>query len=76
MLEQILTLLKEAIEKYGTKFLIALAAIGGIGYLVYLDKVPGLWGAVIMGAVALIYFAFRRKQEQELTCECDMEEPD
>jgi len=64
-LDKLFEFLGATVEKFGTKFLVTLGIEGGIAYLIYCDKIPGLWGAIIMGIVAICYFAFRRKQEKE-----------
>ena len=55
----------QMIEKFGTKFVLALAAMGGIGYLAYADKVEGWIAVVVMGMVAIGYFYARRMQEKD-----------
>lgn len=57
-------IIMQMIEKFGTKFVLALAAEGGIGYLAYMDKVEGWIAVVVMGFVAIGYFYARRMQEK------------
>ena len=53
------------IQKWGTKFLLALLSNGVIAYMVYADKIEGLYGLIAMVVVALGYFWVRRNQETE-----------
>ena len=66
----------QAIEKFGTKFVLALGAVGGIGYLTYMDKVEGWIGVLGMVLVAVGYFYARRQQEKDVqTCRGDILKP-
>lgn len=50
--------------KWGTKALLAMASVGAISYLTYIDKITDPWAAVSGIAVVFIaYCIFRLKQE-------------
>ena len=57
-------ILMQLIEKFGTKFVMGLAAIGGVGYLAYVGKIEGWMAVVGMVLVAISYFFARRMQEK------------
>ena len=59
----IVTTILSLADKYGTKFLVALMGIGGVGYLAYVDKVDSLYAAIGMAIVALGYFFWRGKED-------------
>ena len=62
-LEMIVPQLIELVKKYGTKFVVALGGIAAVWHLVSIDKLPGVYGAIAIGAIAVVYFIFRQKQE-------------
>ncbi|MEA1998219.1 MAG: hypothetical protein U9N61_02685 [Euryarchaeota archaeon] len=62
IVKEVLSFLAVIVDKYGTKFLVALAAIGGVVYLAFLDKLG--WPAAIgIGIVTVAYFIGRHLQE-------------
>lgn len=61
----VLGIVQAITDRYGTKWLIGLAAIGAVNYLAYLDKLEGWIAAVVSGVVAITYFWFRRQQEKD-----------
>ena len=61
----IVTTILSLADKYGTKFLVALMGIGGVGWLAYSDKVDGLYAAIGMAIVALGYFFWRGKEDAD-----------
>ena len=59
-------IIQSAIEKFGTKFVLALGVEGWLGYLIYDGKIGNpLFGVIGMVITALGYFAARRAQETE-----------
>jgi uncharacterized membrane protein YfcA len=65
LIQPVLDLVGQLAEKYGTKFLVALGAIGGLVWMTYSDKLPGEWAAGGIVLVAALYMVFRRKQEED-----------
>ena len=70
-IQPIIDLIGQVVNKFGTKFAIALAGIGALGY--YLYEVPPetpleLRLALVAGIVVVCvgYFVSRRKQESEV----------
>ena len=59
----IVTTVLSLADKYGTKFLVALIGIGGVGYLAYSDKVDGLYASIGIALIALGYFFWRGKED-------------
>ena len=60
--------------RWGTKLILAIGSIGSLAWLVSLDKIAGLHGAVAIAIIAVAYFVFRSKQEDvELECNCEQE---
>ncbi len=63
-LHPIAAIVMQLVEKFGTKFVLALGAEAGIGYMGYVDKVEGWIAVVGMAFVAAAYFYTRRQQEK------------
>ncbi len=61
-------------DKYGTKFLVALMGIGGVGYLAYADKIDGLYAMIGMAVIALGYFFWRGKEDADGTSKISVQE--
>ena len=59
----IVTTILSLADKYGTKFLVALIGIGGVGWLAYSDKIDGLYAMIGMAVIALGYFFWRGKED-------------
>ena len=72
-IKPILDFLFKLADKYGTKFLVALSGVGGLTYMVFSDKLEGLYGAIGIVLIAVTYFWARRNQEKEQVCECEPE---
>jgi hypothetical protein len=70
-IQPIIDLIGQVVNKFGTKFAIALAGIGALGYYLYETKPEGpleVRIALIAGIVVICvgYFISRRKQESEV----------
>ena len=61
-MEKFLPQLIKLVEKYGTKFLVALAGIYFVYDLANKDKIQGIYAAAIIGCIAIVYFLVRRWQ--------------
>ena len=56
-IQPFLDLIQKLVQpEQGTKFLITLGTEAGLYNLISSGLVPGLWGAIIMGAIAIGYF--------------------
>jgi protein-S-isoprenylcysteine O-methyltransferase Ste14 len=65
LIQPLIELVGQLADKYGTKFLVALGAIGGLVWLTHSDKLAGEWAAVGIVLIACLYMVFRRKQEEQ-----------
>lgn len=50
--------------KWGTKALLAMASVGTIGYLTYIEK-PDPWAFSAIAVIFIAYCIFRQKQEKK-----------
>ena len=66
-LEPFIEVLSTLIAKWGTKFILALGAEGGLFYLVYDGRLEPRWGAACMAIVAIAYFVSRVKETAQTT---------
>ena len=62
-MEKFLPQLIGLVEKYGTKFLVALAGNYFVYDLANKDKIQGIYAAGIIGIISVMYFLMRRWQE-------------
>ena len=60
-------ILDKAVDKFGTKFVLAILTNLALAYAVYYGKIDGLYGCIGIVLVTVAYFFARRKQEKEQT---------
>ena len=70
-IQPVLDFLFKLANKYGTKFLVALAAIGSLYYLAYAGKMPAEYAAGGITLTVIAYMVARRHQEKEKQCCCE-----
>ncbi len=62
---EIISFLKQIVEKYGTQFIVALSAIYAIYMAMETGKVEGLYGVICIAIIVICYYVTRTIKENK-----------